>query len=132
MSVYPPQIVAALVDQVQTLALTSRAFYNDVLGEYEEFVTRLFGYDKVLPMNTGVEGGETAVKLARRAASGHTRLPKLPHEQLPTWPNPNRFRKQRSPAWHDKQGSSLAADPTAFGLLARSRGGLCEGGSEAG
>ena len=60
------QIVAALVDQVQTLALTSRAFYNDVLGEYEEFVTRLFGYDKVLPMNTGVEGGETAVKLARR------------------------------------------------------------------
>jgi len=71
------QIVAALVDQVQTLALTSRAFYNDVLGEYEEFVTRLFGYDKVLPMNTGVEGGETAVKLARRAAAaaGHIQLP---------------------------------------------------------
>lgn len=61
-----PRIVEAMVDQVQTLALTSRAFYNDVLGQYEEFITRLFGYDKVLPMNTGVEGGETAVKLARR------------------------------------------------------------------
>ena len=47
------------------LSLTSRAFYNDVLGEYEEYITKLFGYDKVLPMNTGVEGGETAVKLAR-------------------------------------------------------------------
>mmetsp|Transcript_5672 Transcript_5672/g.12543 ORF Transcript_5672/g.12543 Transcript_5672/m.12543 type:complete len:447 (-) Transcript_5672:645-1985(-) len=61
-----PKIVKALTDQAQKLALTSRAFYNDVLGEYEEYVTRLFGYDKVLPMNTGVEGGETAIKLARR------------------------------------------------------------------
>ena len=59
------QIVQALVDQVQSLALTSRAFYNDVLGDYEEFITKLFGYDKVLPMNTGGEGGETACKLAR-------------------------------------------------------------------
>lgn len=59
------QIVKALIDQVQTLSLTSRAFYNDVLGEYEEYITKLFGYDKVLPMNTGVEGGETACKLAR-------------------------------------------------------------------
>ncbi len=59
------QITKALVDQVQTLALTSRAFFNDVLGEYEEYITRLFGYDKVLPMNTGVEAGETACKLAR-------------------------------------------------------------------
>jgi len=59
------QIVQALVDQVQTLALTSRAFYNDVLGTYEEYITKLFGYDKVLPMNTGGEGGETACKLAR-------------------------------------------------------------------
>ena len=59
------QIAKALVDQVQTLALTSRAFFNDVLGEYEEYITRLFGYDKVLPMNTGVEAGETACKLAR-------------------------------------------------------------------
>lgn len=61
-----PKIVKALIDQVQTLSLTSRAFYNDVLGEYEEYITKLFGYDKVLPMNTGVEGGETACKLARR------------------------------------------------------------------
>ena len=59
------QIVQALIDQVQTLSLTSRAFYNDVLGQYEEYITKLFGYDKVLPMNTGVEGGETACKLAR-------------------------------------------------------------------
>ena len=59
------QIAKALVDQVQTLALTSRAFFNDALGEYEEYITRLLGYDKVLPMNTGVEAGETACKLAR-------------------------------------------------------------------
>lgn len=59
------QIVEALLEQVPRLSLTSRAFYNDVLGEYEEYITTLFGYDKVLPMNTGVEGGETAVKLAR-------------------------------------------------------------------
>ena len=63
------QIVKALMDQVPHLSLTSRAFYNDVLGEYEEYITKLFGYDKVLPMNTGVEGGETAVKLARCATS---------------------------------------------------------------
>lgn len=61
-----PRIVQALVEQSQRLALTSRAFYSDVLGEYEEYVTRLFGYDRLLPMNTGVEGGETACKLARR------------------------------------------------------------------
>ena len=61
-----PKIVAALKLQADTLTLTSRAFHNDVLGQYEEFVTKLFGYDKVLPMNTGVEGGETAVKLARK------------------------------------------------------------------
>ncbi|XP_055322885.1 ornithine aminotransferase, mitochondrial isoform X2 [Sitodiplosis mosellana] len=61
-----PKILKALTEQAQTLTLTSRAFYSDVLGEYEEFVTKYFGYDKVLPMNTGVEGGETACKLARR------------------------------------------------------------------
>lgn len=61
-----PRIVAALVEQAQRLALTSRAFYSDVLGEYSEYMTQLFGYDRVLPMNTGVEGGETACKLARR------------------------------------------------------------------
>ncbi|KMZ00588.1 ornithine aminotransferase, mitochondrial [Drosophila simulans] len=61
-----PKIVAALTAQASKLALTSRAFYSDVLGEYEEYVTKLFGFDKVLPMNTGVEGGETACKLARK------------------------------------------------------------------
>nr|CDO39388.1 ornithine-delta-transaminase [Blattella germanica] len=61
-----PKILKALKDQADKLTLISRAFYSDVLGEYEEYVTRLFGYDKVLPMNTGVEGGETACKLARK------------------------------------------------------------------
>jgi len=61
-----PRIIQALVDQAHKLTLTSRAFYNNQLGEYEQFITRFFGYDKVLPMNTGVEGGETAMKLARR------------------------------------------------------------------
>lgn len=63
-----PKIVQALTEQAQTLTLTSRAFYNDVLGTYEKFITELFGYDKVLPMNTGVEGGETALKLCRKWA----------------------------------------------------------------
>ncbi|MCA6436616.1 MAG: ornithine--oxo-acid transaminase [Bacteroidetes bacterium] len=63
-----PRIIKALVDQAHQLTLTSRAFYNNKLGEYEKFITEFFGYDKVLPMNTGVEGGETALKLARRWA----------------------------------------------------------------
>lgn len=63
-----PRIVQALTTQAKKLTLTSRAFYNSVLGEYEKFITDFFGYDKVLPMNTGVEGGETALKLARRWA----------------------------------------------------------------
>lgn len=61
-----PRILKALTDQAAKLTLTSRAFYNNKLGEYEQFITSFFGYDKVLPMNTGVEGGETALKLARR------------------------------------------------------------------
>jgi ornithine--oxo-acid transaminase len=61
-----PAILSALTEQASKLALTSRAFHNSVLGEYEEYITTLFGYDKVLPMNTGVEGGETAIKLARK------------------------------------------------------------------
>ena len=61
-----PKIIGALVEQAQKLTLTSRAFHNDKLGEYCDFITKYFGYDRVLPMNTGVEGGETAVKLARR------------------------------------------------------------------
>src|ERR1700730_14222457 len=61
-----PRILAALMDQDQQLTLTSRAFYNDILGEYAKFITGLFGYDKVLPMNTGVEAVETAIKLCRK------------------------------------------------------------------
>eukprot|EP00035_Acanthoeca_spectabilis_P020758 m.434467 g.434467 ORF g.434467 m.434467 type:complete len:441 (+) comp17721_c0_seq1:1428-2750(+) len=61
-----PKIIGTLIEQAQTLTLSSRAFHNDALGHYEKYVTELFGYDKVLPMNTGVEGGETAVKLARK------------------------------------------------------------------
>jgi len=63
-----PEIVKALTAQAQLLTLTSRAFYNNVLGEFEEYVTKYFGYDKVLPMNTGAEGDETALKLCRRWA----------------------------------------------------------------
>jgi len=61
-----PKIIKALTDQAKKLTLTSRAFYNSVLGLYEKYIAEYFGYDKVLPMNTGVEGGETAVKLARK------------------------------------------------------------------
>ena len=61
-----PKIIEALTSQAQNLTLTSRAFHNDQLGKYCEYITSYFGYDRVLPMNTGVEGGETAVKLARR------------------------------------------------------------------
>lgn len=61
-----PKIVQAMMEQANTLTLTSRAFYTDTLGEYQEFMTNLFGYDKLLPMNSGVEAAETAVKLARR------------------------------------------------------------------
>lgn len=63
-----PKIVEALKKQAETLALTSRAFYNNILGEYEEYVTRYFGFDKILPMNTGAEGDETAIKLCRKWA----------------------------------------------------------------
>jgi ornithine--oxo-acid transaminase len=61
-----PVIIEALQKQASKLTLTSRAFHNNLLGEYEQYITDYFGYDKVLPMNTGVEGGETAIKLARR------------------------------------------------------------------
>ena len=63
-----PKIIASLIEQAQKLTLTSRAFHNDLLGEYAQFVTSYFGYDKVLPMNTGVEGVETAIKLCRKWA----------------------------------------------------------------
>jgi ornithine--oxo-acid transaminase len=63
-----PRLIKVLSEQAQKITLTSRAFYNSKLGEYEKFITSYFGYEKVLPMNTGVEGGETAIKLARRWA----------------------------------------------------------------
>ncbi|MFM9989003.1 ornithine--oxo-acid transaminase [Flavobacterium sp.] len=63
-----PKIVGAMIEQAQTLTLTSRAFYNDKLGPYEEFITNYFGFDKVLPMNTGAEAVETALKLCRKWA----------------------------------------------------------------
>ena len=63
-----PRIVNALIEQSQKLTLTSRAFHNNLLGEYEKFVTEFFGYEKLLPMNTGVEAVETAIKLCRRWA----------------------------------------------------------------
>jgi ornithine--oxo-acid transaminase len=61
-----PKIVGALIEQAQTLELTSRAFYNNVLGVYEKFITEYFGYERVLPMNSGAEGDETALKLTRK------------------------------------------------------------------
>ena len=70
-----PKIIDALVGQAQQLTLTSRAFYNDCLGEYEQFITGYFGYQKVLPMNTGVEGVETALKLCRKWAYERKGIP---------------------------------------------------------
>ena len=61
-----PKIIGALIEQAQKLTLTSRAFHNDLLGEYEKYITEYFGYDKVLPMNTGVEAVETSIKLSRK------------------------------------------------------------------
>jgi len=63
-----PKIVGALIEQAQKLTLTSRAFYNNQLGEYEKYITKLFGFDKILPMNTGAEAVETAIKLCRKWA----------------------------------------------------------------
>lgn len=70
-----PRIIKALMEQATKVTLTSRAFYNSRLGVYEKFITEFFGYDKVLPMNTGVEGGETAMKLARRWAYDVKKVP---------------------------------------------------------
>ena len=70
-----PKIIDALVEQAQKLTLTSRAFHNDILGPYEKYITELLGYDKVLPMNTGVEGGETALKLCRKWAYQKKKIP---------------------------------------------------------
>ncbi len=70
-----PKIIDALIAQAQKLTLTSRAFHNDQLGLYEKYVAELFGYDKVLPMNTGVEAGETAIKLCRKWAYEVKKVP---------------------------------------------------------
>jgi len=70
-----PKIIHTLIEQAQNLTLTSRAFYNSQLGRYEEFVTKYFGYDKVLPMNTGAEAVETAIKLCRKWAYEKKCLP---------------------------------------------------------
>jgi len=70
-----PKIIGAMIEQAQTLTLTSRAFYNDKLGKYEEFVTKYFGFDKVLPMNTGAEAVETAIKLCRKWAYEKNGIP---------------------------------------------------------
>lgn len=70
-----PKIVDAMIEQSKKLTLTSRAFYNSVLGEYEEYIAKYFGYDKVLPMNTGAEGDETALKLCRRWAYDKKGIP---------------------------------------------------------
>ena len=70
-----PKIIGAMMEQAQTLTLTSRAFYNDKLGKYEEFVTKYFGFDKVLPMNTGAEAVETAIKLCRKWAYERNGIP---------------------------------------------------------
>lgn len=70
-----PKIVAALMEQAKKLTLTSRAFYNDSLGEYEQFITSFFGYDKALPMNTGAEAVETALKLCRKWAYTVKKIP---------------------------------------------------------
>lgn len=70
-----PKIIKALCEQAEKLTLTSRAFHNDVLGEYAKYICEYFGYDRVLPMNTGVEGGETAVKLCRRWGYDKKKIP---------------------------------------------------------
>jgi len=100
-----PKIISALHQQSLKLTLTSRAFYNDCLGEFEEFACQLFGYDRLLPMNTGVEGGETACKLARKWAY---KVKGVPQNQAKTVFAKNNF-------W----GRTLAAvssstDPSAY------------------
>lgn len=101
-----PKIIGALVEQASKLTLTSRAFYNDSLGEYEKFITDFFGYDKVLPMNTGVEAVETAVKLARRWGY---KMKGIPDNQAKIIWVENNF--------HGRTLSSISAstDPTSYG-----------------
>ncbi|MBI3509699.1 MAG: ornithine--oxo-acid transaminase [Bacteroidetes bacterium] len=101
-----PEIISALVEQSKKLTLTSRAFYNDSLGEYEKFITHFFGYDKVLPMNTGVEAVETAVKLSRRWGYQVKNIPDNMAKIV--WVENN---------FHGRTISSISAstDPTSYG-----------------
>lgn len=101
-----PKIIGALIEQAQRITLTSRAFYNDSLGEYEKFITNFFGYDKVLPMNTGVEAVETAVKLARRWGYSVKGIPE--NQAKIVWVENN---------FHGRTISSISAstDPSSYG-----------------
>uniref|UniRef100_A0A0N4ZUA7 Ornithine aminotransferase n=1 Tax=Parastrongyloides trichosuri TaxID=131310 RepID=A0A0N4ZUA7_PARTI len=101
-----PRIVKVLQEQASVLTLTSRAFYNNVLSEYAEFITKLFKYDKVLPMNTGVEASETAVKLARRWAYDVKGVPEYEAEII--------FAKNN---FHGRSIFAISAstDPTSYG-----------------
>lgn len=101
-----PKIIAALTMQATKLTLTSRAFYNDALGEYEKFITEFFGYDKVLPMNTGVEAVETAIKLARRWGYDAKKIPANQAKMVFVEGN-----------FHGRTISSISAstDPTSYG-----------------
>ena len=75
-----------MVEQAHTLTLTSRAFHSNLLGEYEAYITKLFGYDRVLPMNTGVEAVETAIKLSRKWAYEVKAFPKTRRRSLSVLP----------------------------------------------
>lgn len=101
-----PRIVAALVQQASKLTLTSRAFHNDSLGEYEKFIAQFFGYDKVLPMNTGVEAVETAIKLARRWGYDVKQIPANQAKMIFVEGN-----------FHGRSISSISAstDPSSYG-----------------
>lgn len=101
-----PKIIAALIEQASKITLTSRAFYNDSLGNYEKYITQYFGYDKVLPMNTGVEAVETAVKLARRWAYSVKGIAE--NQAKIVWVENN---------FHGRTLSSISAstDPTSYG-----------------
>lgn len=100
-----PRIISTLVTQSQKLTLTSRAFYNDQLGEYEKYITNLFGYDKVLPMNTGAEGVETAIKLCRKWGYAIKGIPELQAKIIVFEGN-----------FHGRTMSAVSAssDPTSF------------------
>ena len=89
-----PKIVKALCDQAQRLCLTSRAFYNDCLGPYEEMATKFFGYDKLLPMNSGAEAVETALKLTATHNTVPLLLASSPFHTMTARPSARCWRKK--------------------------------------